>query len=464
MITGGFGGLVRSLFSMYPQFSQSRKSIIIYEPIDKETQIKSMEVVSRISNEMIKNRTYNGRKLLEQAFTEVSEIKPEELSKINGVDLDLNPKLNNNWFGVYEAFDAMRGGVPKDYLNIPNLRDYLQPNLEEKKNFLTRFLEGIGKYKKVIGLGLIATVGLGYVYFNWRDNPVVKYAREKNLPPEIIKKLKLIDNKNGLYTIELEVVDELVDLGEYRNTPQAESAFDSMIEDGEITYEEWQGFLDLDRDWVRNSLDPNPIKVDADGGGLDDFNEIYTYDLNPNNPEDDKELIAKVPDVEPLPVDAMDGGTYPHKGKRPEISMRDPLVRWYAEHSHIEWETSPEGYRQGRLHIEGSPGYVQSSESNLPAYQLKYGIVRSCNPSSIVHTSLLRAMGYKTLTVSGKVPDTDSPSGWEGHGWTEAYIDGKAYVADFLRIIPREIVYDEWGWVISDDTGYNPDWYKDNGN
>ena len=159
MITGGFGGLVRSLFSMYPQFSQSRKSIIIYEPIDKETQIKSMEVVSRISNEMIKNRTYNGRKLLEQAFTEVSEIKPEELSKINGVDLDLNPKLNNNWFGVYEAFDAMRGGVPKDYLNIPNLRDYLQPNLEEKKNFLTRFLEGIGKYKKVIGIG---ETGLDY--------------------------------------------------------------------------------------------------------------------------------------------------------------------------------------------------------------------------------------------------------------------------------------------------------------
>jgi len=318
---------------------------------------------------------------------------------------------------------------------------------------------------------------------NWRDThptthedeinrpyeppTVTEYAISRGLLSEIIEQLEPLDNDKVLDEYERKTIDELSKLDEYSFTPYIKLQLDSVVEDGEISEREYWGFYhklrDWDGDYVSNELDPNPIEIDADGGGMDDFNEIYTWEMDPNDPNDDKEFMKKIPNVVPRHWNSEDGGVdlLHLLGGVIEISMRDPYIQWLAERSEIRWETTPEGEKFGVFYVDSERvfkeyGTAYEGWGIQPSYYFTHGRKGSCANSAHANLPILRLMGYKAKMIGGRVPVDGEES---GHEWNEVYIDGTVYVVNFNNVYPREGFYEKTGWTIH-SSDYNPDWYK----
>ena len=241
---------------------------------------------------------------------------------------------------------------------------------------------------------------------------------------------------------------------------------------------------DTDGDYVSDGLEVykftiNPLRIDTDVGGLDDFNEIFTYRMNPNDPSDDREFMRKIPDVEVRNVADSDGGSFEDATRRSFwnptfvkgynekaiiLSVRDPLVRWYAERTEIKWETDFEGRRIGKLYTDGklifggSPIYGGSPVLSgfLPSFYFTHERRGACMESSLANHVILKLMGYKCILVF----DIQETTRLAFHQWNEVYINGNVYVVDWNDVIPRDNFYEKQGWrIVTPD--YNPEWYSD---
>jgi hypothetical protein len=151
-------------------------------------------------------------------------------------------------------------------------------------------------------------------FFNY--NPVVEYALSKELPSELVERLRPLGTYN-MDDFEKGTINELSNLGQDIHHSLVSSAIDSILEDEKIDSGELCSVvMDWDGDYIRNDWEVNeygtdPFLIDSDGGGMDDFNEIYTYpiyNMNPKNPEDDTEFIGMLPDVVARHWELDDGG------------------------------------------------------------------------------------------------------------------------------------------------------------
>lgn len=237
--------------------------------------------------------------------------------------------------------------------------------------------------------------------------------------------------------------------------------------------------LDTDNDYVTNHLEvfkykTNPFSADTDGDGIDDFNEIYTYPhlLDPNNPDDAEEFMKMIPNVE-AKAWRLDAGGVESPIKILEISKRDPLVQWYANHIKIDWNTTKsdswghtydDNIRIGELKINREPFWLGTPEWYAspipvseeidhayphPAYFLTHGRKGACGDTASVLNVILELKGYDSIELGAN------------HGWVETHIDGEIYVADFNKLVPREKFYEEnKGYMWEKGKNYDPDWYE----
>jgi len=229
--------------------------------------------------------------------------------------------------------------------------------------------------------------------------------------------------------------------------------------------------LDTDGDFIRDGLEvktyhTNPLKMDTSGLGLDDFNAIFTYQINPNNQTAVREVLSKIPNVDVRHWNQSDGdvGWYTDE-KYALISSRDPLVQWFAKRAEIKWEPGTmalAGEIIGRLKINGDdafkgeygPSEVTPSIDN-PSYYLTHGRKGPCTVSALTNLVILRLMdgsNNKAIRVDGKIGDV-------GHAWCEAFINGKAYVVDYIAVVPRESCYKNSNYVIN-TPNYDPNWFS----
>lgn len=252
---------------------------------------------------------------------------------------------------------------------------------------------------------------------------------------------------------------------------------------------------DTDGDYVSDGLEANvyhtdPVKMDTSGLGIDDFNAIYTYEVDSRNQTAVKELLQKIPNVkarnwnyygDEVVIGSQRGAlrgdgdvVYFDDEVIANISIRDPLIKWYAERSEIKWEPgvmSFAGVTIGRLSINGEDpclGTLNIGEgprwAQIPAYFLTHGRKGCCAESALTNLVILRLMDggkYKAVEIGGTVGEI-------GHGWCEALIDGKVYVVDYVFVCPREIFYEKspninattiYDSSIEGYRNYDPDWF-----
>jgi hypothetical protein len=110
---------------------------------------------------------------------------------------------------------------------------------------------------------------------------------------------------------------------------------------------------DTDGDWVADEVEEklgtNPLNLDTDGDGMDDFNEIYVYPhiLDLLNPSDAQDFLGNIPEIKAEGYTPFTGGTDAEIlisdenghcigfcNKYLDVPKRDPLVQWYAENTY----------------------------------------------------------------------------------------------------------------------------------
>jgi hypothetical protein len=154
----------------------------------------------------------------------------------------------------------------------------------------------------------------------------------------------------------------------------------------------------------------------------------------------------------------LDGGTGNSFEKYVDISLRDPLVQYYAKKAEIRWSDTPTG-KAGTFLVDGERIWNGAGEPNersldQPSYYFTHGRTGYCADSRATNLAILKLMNYKAVEVGGKVPVSN---GMNGHGWVEALINGKVYVVNFNDIAPREGFYEKNGWTMN--SSYDPNWY-----
>ena len=234
--------------------------------------------------------------------------------------------------------------------------------------------------------------------------------------------------------------------------------------------------VDTDGDWISDKVEmeigTDPMKMDTDNDGIDDFNERYTYEcLDPNDPTDAEKFMEMIPNVEARNWGYYDGGislnctTRAHRLN--EVSKRDPLVQWYAEHTKIEWNTvliKNGEYEEGKITVCGEPfrlgtrdnDHIKEYGALTPAYFLTHGRKGICGDCSTALKTLLELKNYDSVDVHGKIIDSG-----KGHMWIETFIDKQVYVGNGNTLTPRDIFYKQHNWTkthIGADS-YNPEWY-----
>ena len=147
-----------------------------------------------------------------------------------------------------------------------------------------------------------------------------------------------------------------------------------------------------------------------------------------------------------------------------EISKKDPLVQWYANHTEIDWNadksdmwghTYDDNVKIGELKINGEPfwlgfqGYGNESPYSKqdrtylypsPAYFLTHGRQGSCGFTAEALHVILELKGYDSIIVAGTM---DPPINSVGHVYLETNIDGEIYVLDFNKLVPRDKFYEK---------------------
>jgi len=217
--------------------------------------------------------------------------------------------------------------------------------------------------------------------------------------------------------------------------------------------------LDTDGDWIADGVETkdnvkinlevykcthtDPLKIDTDGGGLDDFNEVYTYGMNPNDPADDRAFVEKIPNVKVNDVKPWEGGTggpWPPAEKYIEVSIRDPLVQWYANRTEIKWVKEKDKI-VGKIMI---PFVSQDNEYSVgffPAYTLTHGNKGLCAPQAFLNAAILNLKGYKPVVVYGTIYEEGK---YLGHAWVEVQIDRKDYVVSWDTLYSKDEYYKNW--------------------
>jgi hypothetical protein len=303
------------------------------------------------------------------------------------------------------------------------------------------------------------------------NNPIEIYA--SSLPPEIVEKLKPLGNNRSLNTSDLNLIFTLGRLQSYANSSTVVNTLDVILSDGGVSDDEVAAFQDLDHDYISNALEierykTDPTKMDTSGLGIDDFNAIFTYGLDPNNKTQIQQFLLLVPDVSPRQWYILFGGvgdtsslvfvgsptnvTVSADGSIIEVSMRDPLIKYLAKRANIAWNNYT---KTGYLLVNGTPVWNSYDFGGNPSYYFTHGRIGRCGDTTLATMSILKLMGYKTLEVKGSAPSNGT---MDNHIWCETVIDGKVYVVNYGELIPREGFYQKVGWVISESSNYDSDW------
>ena len=208
----------------------------------------------------------------------------------------------------------------------------------------------------------------------------------------------------------------------------------------------------------------DPHKVDTSGLGIDDFNAIYTYGLNPRNQTAVKEFLQYLPNATARHWELTDGGVGGYTiEKYVKISLRDPYIKYLLNNTEIKWRDTPDG-KVGMLLVNGQPissgikpkDYIATDSINQPSYYFTHGRFAACGESQLADFTILQGLGYPSVGV-----------GNPNHVWNEALINGNIYAVEGGRIDPREVLYKGGLHNITFAYGfpsYNPNWFKDNTN
>ena len=228
------------------------------------------------------------------------------------------------------------------------------------------------------------------------------------------------------------------------------------VPDGEDGYAyngmTYYGDYDLDCDGVSDKLEvkvygTNPRDKDTDGDGINDYNEIFIYPdyLDPLNASDAQPFIDMLPNVMANYTDWVNGGTSNNNCKRiVDISLNDPLVKWYADHTSIVWSGT-----SGQLKINGERFFQEYTWYAVPvgclmtpAYYFTSGRNGDCINVAEALYVVMKLKGYQCVIVTGMVGD------W-GHAWTEVKIEGTIYVLEYNVVVPADEFYTAHpDWVI----------------
>jgi len=223
-------------------------------------------------------------------------------------------------------------------------------------------------------------------------------------------------------------------------------------------------FNDTDGDSIHDGLEvlfyhTDPKKIDSDGGGVDDFNEIYTWNLNPNDPNDDIMFLNNIPNVEAKNWGFEDGKLNISTDDYVEISLRDPYIQWISKQTEIRWIINSDNKKTGRLFVDGEEIWKEYKRVNnsieQPSYYFTHGKKGSCDTSSLANLVILKSIGLKAIKIIGKMPYKNKL--WP-HGWVEAYIDGDVYVINYNYLYPREGFYEKYNWKVP--SHYDPNWHQ----
>jgi hypothetical protein len=478
-----------------------------------------------VSRESWEAERYRGDDVLNLAAARLTPEMEASLEKIGGAiggpvglgNLELYKRYCGNFSLVRRVYNDLRlmGGLLYFQPTILPFKD----SYEESRSPSNGFDRFIKRHRRGVMLGLLALLMLGFVaanhqyvknavedlvdsdsdhdgYKNWEERAVGSDSHNpKSTPKDIDGDGLSNDEEKALGTNPLKAdtdMDELSDHQEvkvYHTNPLRRDTDGDCINDysevksGSDPLKKDPLRIDSDGDYISDHLEverygTNPLKMDTDGGGVDDFNEIYTYETDPNNPEDDREILEKIPNVNVRKWDWDDGGVITSGGdftlmfeKIIVISMRDPLLKWYADRTEIRWligrigehhSLPPEGERIGLIYTDGKPIYRGVTRGEMP-YNPSYYFTHTerrcptCVESAIVNHVILKLKGYKCLQVIGLKRYYLSNAVY-GHQWNEAYIDGHVYVVDYNTVIPRDKFYEENWEITSED--YDPEWYK----
>jgi len=198
---------------------------------------------------------------------------------------------------------------------------------------------------------------------------------------------------------------------------------------------------DADGDWVSdrleyNQYETNPLLIDTDGGGVDDFNEIFIYDMDPLSAVDDAEFLAQIPNVEANDILYNGGGVYvnvnetlPFLNFIKGFSEHDPFIQWVADNTFFVWNGA--GETSGSLYVKWPGEYqplfgkwVDHTHFITPARYFSNGRQGTCADSAIAQGVLLELKGYDCVLVGGNINGN-------GHAWLEVTRGDKIYVVTY---------------------------------
>ncbi len=421
--------------------------------------------------------------------------------------------------GLREGMLLRYPGFHMDFINNYEIAGYAMNNMIGGTHYNTKppdtietdepiVIEGEKKsnWKKYAILGIlgVAAIAGGVYYYIYKDIDRDGIPGLTELTVHGTDPLKRDTDGDGL-------PDGLeIDIG--LNPRLSDTDHDGLLDGIEVSMGTDPLNRDSDGDYVMDGIEvrngTNPLKMDTDGDGIDDFNELFTYNMDPTDPADCLEFMQNIPNVEVNGVKYNDGwGDIIQSGKPGnrtevirEISLRDPLVQWFANNTEIvpfedegimeikiprKYISLPDNSTDINLptiqEIKWFSDYVNngiiekngtkyeriifSSEGNkesiFPAYQLTHGTNGGCVPTSQYTGSILELKDYKVLYLGGKVPMRFLDKKI-GHSWLEAYKDGKVYVLSSAggHLIPRNGFYEMNGWEISSYYDYDPNWYE----
>jgi hypothetical protein len=171
---------------------------------------------------------------------------------------------------------------------------------------------------------------------------------------------------------------------------------------------------------------------------------MYIYpDYFGHNASDAQNFIDMLPNVTANYIYWDTGGRTNNNFKRiVDISLNDPLVKWYANHTSIVWLGT-----SGRLNIDGEPFFLNYTQNAVPvgalmtpAYYFTHGKVGNCAQIATVAYVVMKLKGFQCVEVYGTLNGED-------HDWVEAKIAGTIYVINFDGVTPAKELYSshpEW--------------------